>query len=606
MAFKKLDRADRFVVVAILAWVSASGWSGSAYAGGSVTGHGRIERIKGRPSAGYYELYECNLFLSCPGASPVGPSRRLGADPSGNTHDGYYRIDNMPIGTYSILVNQPLFFVRPKVVSNVVIESGQTLTQNVDLPIDYSTLFRDAGQWTLYDNPWYQTFTATGTSVTGVDFVLAGTNATAAEVSVLESNGDADVRNWRVLGTRTANTMTANNDNWVRWRSGEIPMVPGRQYAVRVTGTAGGDGRFAPYKRNKGTDSYVGGRAYNSAGVPQTFDLNYIVFADNDGTRVTMNKRTLGPGALLEGNYGQRWGQTFIARGKYFAAADVWAAGADHVWDLDFTWRVRRGGPGGPQVGVTKTTKAAYQSFGCGLHGVSYSNGEVPLVPGETYFVEFSNYAPGFNPYVMDNDDFAEGIAYQDNVPRPDIDLSMTILEYVSDPAQPYITRQPASITRDIKVGENPENDSFTIQNTWSGTLNYAITDTAAWLSEEPASGTSTGETDTIAIRYATASLLPGTYTAAITISDPNAFNNPQTITVTVRVVAGRGDFDGDGDVDMTDFSLFQMCFNGPNVSPGANCWINADLDLDGDVDHGDLVAFQACFNGPNQPSACP
>ncbi len=67
-----------------------------------------------------------------------------------------------------------------------------------------------------------------------------------------------------------------------------------------------------------------------------------------------------------------------------------------------------------------------------------------------------------------------------------------------------------------------------------------------------------------------------------------------------------RPDFDGDGDVDLGDFSLFQMCFNGPNVPPSLPSACDAaDFDQDGDVDLMDYNIFSACYNGPNRPSIC-
>jgi len=310
----------------------------------------------------------------------------------------------MPAGTYSILVNQPLFFIRPKVVPGVVIQNGQTTTANVELPIDYSTYFRDNNQWTGPDTYWYQTFTATGTSVTGVDFVIADGDSPNAEVAILEDNGNPDVRAWRFVGSRTMSGVGAVTDNWVRWRSGEIPMTPGKRYAVRVSVT-GGDNKLQPYKRNHDANSYgpSKGQAYNSAGQPQSFDLNYVVFADNDGTRITMNKRTGGVGNLQDGNFRDRWGHTFTAGGTSLAGVDVWAAGAENRWDIDFTWRIRENGPTGRQIGPTKTTQAGYQAFGVGLHGASYNPGDVPLIAGHTYFVEFAALtpppeSPGFNP----------------------------------------------------------------------------------------------------------------------------------------------------------------------------------------------------------------
>jgi len=62
-------------------------------------------------------------------------------------------------------------------------------------------------------------------------------------------------------------------------------------------------------------------------------------------------------------------------------------------------------------------------------------------------------------------------------------------------------------------------------------------------------------------------------------------------------------DFDGDGDVDLSDFSVFQGCFNGPNRQP--SCAEDADFDDDQDVDLTDFATFQSCFNGPNRPANC-
>jgi hypothetical protein len=64
-------------------------------------------------------------------------------------------------------------------------------------------------------------------------------------------------------------------------------------------------------------------------------------------------------------------------------------------------------------------------------------------------------------------------------------------------------------------------------------------------------------------------------------------------------------DFDRDGDVDLTDFSYFQMCFNGPNRPAAQPGCVFADLDDDNDVDLTDFAVFQGCFNGPNRPAAC-
>ena len=189
---------------------------------------------------GYVQLYEWDLFLSPADNSIVGPCRRLGAPPGQPpTYDGYYRIDNLPAGVYSIYVNQPDFFASPKVAPNVQIVDGQETPLNIDLDVDYSTYFKNTAQqqWTEWRWTWYQTFSATGTSVRGVSWVMAGWGEYAgdwAEVSILEDNGNADVRNWKVLGSKIDTSISSDSDEWVRWFSGQIPITPGKKYAVRI------------------------------------------------------------------------------------------------------------------------------------------------------------------------------------------------------------------------------------------------------------------------------------------------------------------------------------------------------------------------------------
>jgi hypothetical protein len=301
--------------------------------------------------------------------------------------------------------------------------------------------------------------------VNGVSFYLKYTNATRCAVAILRENVDPDVRNWEVLGERNEDSVGVDTDNWVRWRSGEVRLNPGHQYAVRVRGIAGtGSYTFTPYKLDKGGWSYQGGRAYNSAGVAQNFDLNYTVFADNDGTRVTVTKRTPGVGGTGIDNFRDRWGQTFVARGKGLAGADVWADGNNNHWDLKFEWIVRAGGPTGPEIAPRKITPGAFFSHGTGLHGVSYNPGEAPLTPGGLYFIEFRVNdsppdSPGFDPHITDDpycDDYFQDCDCSVGPLNPDYcidptaykwngssyvaynqDLAMTIIEYESDTIPP-------------------------------------------------------------------------------------------------------------------------------------------------------------------------
>jgi len=426
-------------------------------ASGSITGQGRFEKITGVPSMGHKYLYEWDLFLS-PSDNSLGPFRRLGAPPGQEpTGDGFYQIDNLPAGIYSVYVNQPDFFASPKVVPNVQIVDGQQAVVNVDLDVDYSTYFKDTGggQWTDWQWEWFQTFLATGTSVRGISWMMAGWglyDGKYADISILEDNGNTDVRNWTILGTKRENNIASDSDEWVRWPSGQILLTPGKQYAVKIWVQDG----CAVYKRDKDGSSYPHGQAYDKDGIPQTFDLNVTVFVDRNNQMVTHTRLTPGAGILGDPSV-SRWGQTFVATGTSLLAADLFAASGDA--DFDLTWKIRQGGPDGAQIGPTKTTQGAYFASSTDLVGVSYNPNDVTLVPGQTYCVDVTD-TMNFTPYIQESwNSYSDGRAYRNGAATGN-DLAMTIMEYVS-PLQP----RDADMDNDGKVTFT---DYCTLANDWS------------------------------------------------------------------------------------------------------------------------------------------
>jgi outer membrane protein assembly factor BamB len=100
----------------------------------------------------------------------------------------------------------------------------------------------------------------------------------------------------------------------------------------------------------------------------------------------------------------------------------------------------------------------------------------------------------------------------------------------------PSISCNPAFLSNACEGGQNAPSQSLSIWNSGGGNLSYSVTTGATWLSCTPVAGTSTGESDSISVQYATASLASGTYNTAITITDANAINSPVTIPVTVTV----------------------------------------------------------------------
>ena len=107
-----------------------------------------------------------------------------------------------------------------------------------------------------------------------------------------------------------------------------------------------------------------------------------------------------------------------------------------------------------------------------------------------------------------------------------------------SPPSSPAIGLSTTSLSNSSTEGTDAPSQTFNVSNSGGGTLSYSISDNSNWLSCSPSSGTSTGEQDTITVNYNTSGLSAGTRNATITISDPNADNNPQTIAVSLTVIA--------------------------------------------------------------------
>ncbi|HPD32420.1 MAG TPA: hypothetical protein PLL20_20700 [Phycisphaerae bacterium] len=112
----------------------------------------------------------------------------------------------------------------------------------------------------------------------------------------------------------------------------------------------------------------------------------------------------------------------------------------------------------------------------------------------------------------------------------------VSVKQVAAPPTAPAISLSPTTLSPSCTQGSNASNQTFTVTNSGIGTLSYTISDNQAWLSCTPTSGTSAGEADTITVSYSTSGLSAGTYNATITVSDPNASNNPQTIAVTLTV----------------------------------------------------------------------
>jgi CubicO group peptidase (beta-lactamase class C family) len=170
-------------------------------------------------------------------------------------------------------------------------------------------------------------------------------------------------------------------------------------------------------------------------------------------------------------------------------------------------------------------------------------------------------------------------------------------------PGTPLIGLSSLAIPRSVDYTTNLPDDTFSVSNSGTGTLNFAVSTDQPWLNVAPSSGSTTGPGMPFTISYSLADQPIGTHVGVIEVRDngssPAASNSPQVITVTVTVHSVRPDLDADGDVDQEDFGRFQACLTDhshPQIPP--EC-IPANLNGDDVIDQADFVLFYGCISGP-------
>jgi len=409
--------------------------SAPALADGTLSGNAQIERVKGRPGD-YVAFYEWQIFGVIDGGTADGDSFRVGDPGTCGGNPSCYFFNPMPGGNYSLFLSRPHVWGRPTVVSNVTIPGSGSASRDVAMPTDYSLI--NLTEWTdPWDTAWYQTFTATGTSITGVMFSLVGTNTSDILVSIHADNG-GNITTWPQVGVSRIKTgfgvwpNPAGGDAWFRYLSGMIPTTPGERYALKLTGQGG---NFGVYCRDEDGQGYAAGQAYNAAGVAQSFDLYGVILSDNDGTLLSYSDQDE-PHAVV-GSPDTRWSQQVQAMGNSLAGAFLYCTPSAGGWDHKFTFRVRSGSVNGPQVGSAKTARGAAE-VGVAVVGASWNPGEVTLTPGVVYYLEVS-LASGFDPYKFTGslNAYPYGHAYKNGVAQTGLDLYMQVVEYGEEPEPP-------------------------------------------------------------------------------------------------------------------------------------------------------------------------
>jgi len=142
--------------------------------------------------------------------------------------------------------------------------------------------------------------------------------------------------------------------------------------------------------------------------------------------------------------------------------------------------------------------------------------------------------------------------------------------------AAPVISFSPKSLS--FTAGEedsNPANETLEIWNSGIDTLHWTLSDDAAWLSENPTSGSSTGERDTVVLSVDITGMSDGAYSASITITAPGASNSPQTVPVALYV--------GVSPPSPAQFTITGLDITPQQVPPGQPVTVSAQVTNTGD-----------------------
>jgi hypothetical protein len=101
----------------------------------------------------------------------------------------------------------------------------------------------------------------------------------------------------------------------------------------------------------------------------------------------------------------------------------------------------------------------------------------------------------------------------------------------------PSILLNPTSLSfSGTAGGANPLAQTINLLNPTGGTLTWSMTESAAWLALNIASGTTTTETDQVSASVNSQGLTAGTYSTVITVAASGASNSPQQIPVSLTL----------------------------------------------------------------------
>jgi hypothetical protein len=224
----------------------------------------------------------------------------------------------------------------------------------------------------------------------------------------------------------------------IGWRHGDMPVEPGKKYAVRVGAYRhGGDHfRLDAFIRPDSGDGYAGGNV-SIDGKDVEGDLCCLIFGNAHGQLVETHIRSEEWELFIPPHRPTTsWGQSFTAHGRSLAGVTFYAGTDGLDKTLTCEVRIRPDGEWEHPIGVVKTAVGhdsplrpiirypelpeplkgheAYYKLPCKLFQAAWLPGEVKLEPGRKYHVDIM----GSRPIMVygDGDYYKEGYAYYEGL----------------------------------------------------------------------------------------------------------------------------------------------------------------------------------------------
>ncbi len=252
-------------------------------------------------------------------------------------------------------------------------------------------------------------------------------------------------------------TWGGGGDQRLIYGYGEMPTVAGQTYYVRIRTPSPATGGILMQMdpRPDFSDPMPGGHLFLGNGTTLTEypdrDLGLVIMSDDDGLLTSLYARASGSRSFT----GTNVGQTFIAQGVSLISAAFWLADSSGP---TYSVSVYEGGPGGAKIGPTKRNKPARLGADPEMI-VAYGPGEVPLTPGQTYYLEVSrDDGHSFGAvYANDSNPFPRGQAFENRLVQTGFDLAGTIMEEHSpgSAAQPTVKITSGPFVSETNRGTN-------------------------------------------------------------------------------------------------------------------------------------------------------